>query len=128
MKEHIQMHLCAKFHACMIKCTHISPFCWTTIKIIINVSVNSFCFMSIPIYYGSTAIINIIFFQCGDRIYTSEFDVYRCQILTSFSALKGLIYIISIKSSTYCGCARIFVRYSTVISICTVCKIIIEKI
>ena len=23
------MHLCAKFHACMIKCTHLSPFCWT---------------------------------------------------------------------------------------------------
>ena len=29
MKAHIQMHLCAKFHACIIKCTHLSPFCWT---------------------------------------------------------------------------------------------------
>ena len=29
MKEHIRMHLCAKFHACMMKCIHISPFCWT---------------------------------------------------------------------------------------------------
>ena len=26
MKEHIQMHLCAKFHACMIKCTHHPGF------------------------------------------------------------------------------------------------------
>ena len=26
MKEHIQMNLCAKFHACMIKCTHYPGF------------------------------------------------------------------------------------------------------
>ena len=30
-------------------------------------------------FYG---IINISFFQCGDRLYTSESDVYRRQILT----------------------------------------------
>ena len=23
------MYLCAKVHARMIKCTHLSPFCWT---------------------------------------------------------------------------------------------------
>ena len=28
MKEHTQMHFCAKFHACMIKCTHY-PGLWT---------------------------------------------------------------------------------------------------
>ena len=33
--------------------------------------------------YGSTAIINIILFQCGDRLWTSESDVYRRQNLTS---------------------------------------------
>ena len=32
--------------------------------------------------FGSTARINIVFFQCGDRLYTSESDVYRRQILT----------------------------------------------
>ena len=26
MKEHIQKHLCAKLHACMIKCTHYPGF------------------------------------------------------------------------------------------------------
>ena len=30
----------------------------------------------------STTIMNIYFFQCGDRLYTSESDVYRRQILT----------------------------------------------
>ena len=33
--------------------------------------------------YGSTAISNILLFQCGDRLYTSESDVCRRQILTS---------------------------------------------
>ena len=27
MKEHMQMHLCAKCHACMIKCTHHLGLC-----------------------------------------------------------------------------------------------------
>ena len=31
---------------------------------------------------GSTVIINILLFQCGDRLWTSESDVYRRQILT----------------------------------------------
>ena len=35
------------------------------------------------ICYGSTVIINVYFFQCGDRFYTTEFDVYRRQNLTS---------------------------------------------
>ena len=35
--------------------------------------------------YGFTAIINILFFQCGDRFQKSESDVYRRQILTSES-------------------------------------------
>ena len=32
--------------------------------------------------YGSTAIRNSLLFQCGDRLYTSESDVSRRQILT----------------------------------------------
>ena len=32
--------------------------------------------------YGATVIINIVLFQCGDRLCTSESDVYRRQILT----------------------------------------------
>ena len=34
--------------------------------------------------YGSTAIINILIFQCGDRLYMSESDM-------SIPALKGLM-------------------------------------
>ena len=37
---------------------------------------------SLHLCYGSTAIINILLFQCGDRLYTSELDVCRRQILT----------------------------------------------
>ena len=33
--------------------------------------------------YGFTPIINILLFQCGDRLWTSESNVYRRQILTS---------------------------------------------
>ena len=33
--------------------------------------------------YAATAIINILLFQCGDRLYTSDSDVYRLQNLTS---------------------------------------------
>ena len=42
--------------------------------------------------YRSTVNRNILFFQCEDRLYTSESDVYRRQILTykDGSALKGL--------------------------------------
>ena len=32
--------------------------------------------------FASTARINILFFQCGDRLYTTESDVYRRLILT----------------------------------------------
>ena len=32
--------------------------------------------------YASTGIINLLLFQCGDRLYTSESDVNRRQILT----------------------------------------------
>ena len=32
--------------------------------------------------YGSTAFVNILFFQRGDRIYMPESDVYKHQILT----------------------------------------------
>ena len=32
--------------------------------------------------YGSTAIINIVSLSVHDRLYTSESDVYRCQVLT----------------------------------------------
>ena len=32
--------------------------------------------------FAPTARINIFFFQCGDRLYTSESAVYRRQILT----------------------------------------------
>ena len=34
-----------------------------------------FRFIRIPMY-GSTAIINILFFQCGGRLYTSESEKY----------------------------------------------------
>ena len=34
------------------------------------------------IFYGYTTTINIEFFQLGDRLYESESDVYRRQILT----------------------------------------------
>ena len=48
-------------------------------EIIINIFVSSF-----PFEYlcrGSTAIINNFTLKCGDRLQTSEFDVYRRQIL-----------------------------------------------
>ena len=53
------------------------------LKIIINVLVSYYRFISIPICNGSTAItMNVSHFQYGDRLYTSESDVYRRQILT----------------------------------------------
>ena len=37
-------------------------------EIIINIFVSSLCFTGIPMRYGYTAIINILLFQCGDRL------------------------------------------------------------
>ena len=51
------------------------------LEIIINVLVISASFEYLC--YGSTAIINILHFQCGDRLYTSVCDVYGRQIMTS---------------------------------------------
>ena len=34
-----------------------------------------------PLLY--MGIVNIVLFQCGDRLYTSESDAYECQIRTS---------------------------------------------
>ena len=50
-------------------------------EIISNILFTSFRFIWIP-WYGSTTIINILLFQCGDWLYTSESGVYRRQILT----------------------------------------------
>ena len=54
-------------------------------ELLVNVFVSSFRLIRIPILsdYGSTAVVNILFLsiQCGNRLYTSESDVYRRQIL-----------------------------------------------
>ena len=52
-------------------------------EIFINVLVSFFRFIWIPVGYGSIRPLEIFqFFQCGDRVYTSESDVCRRQILT----------------------------------------------
>ena len=48
-------------------------------EIIINVLVSSFCFTMLWVYGHNKC---FYFFQCGDRLHTSESDVYRRQILT----------------------------------------------
>ena len=53
-------------------------------EITINVLVSSFCLLFKNRYVMGLRPLEIFyFFQCGDRIYTSESDVYRHQILTS---------------------------------------------
>ena len=48
---HIQMHVCGKFHACMIKCTHISPFCWT-----MGLEVNIVFVIAVSVTVGALAL------------------------------------------------------------------------
>ena len=59
-------------------------------EIIINVSVSSFC----SICYVSTAIINNLILSVRDRLYMSESDVHRRQILTY---KDGAITVLSTK-------------------------------
>ena len=59
-------------------------------KIIINVLVSSFRFIWIRyLSYGSMAIIIFWFFQSWDRLYTSESDVYRRQMVRRSLCWKG---------------------------------------
>ena len=62
-------------------------------EIIINVLASSFRFIWIPVM-GIRPVEIYKFFQCGLRLYTSESDIYRCQILAYKDGPKGqrLIY------------------------------------
>ena len=55
-----------------------------------HVLVSAFWFIWIPTFMGLRTLEIFNFFQCGDRLYTSESDVYRFWRMKSIPALKGL--------------------------------------
>ena len=62
------------------------------------------------LYHESTAIINILLFRRGGRLYTSESDVYIRQILTFkvFPWIKGLVGMC--RNRKKCNAGKHFVR------------------